>query len=250
MALGKPDPRFTQSKKARSNFRLAVRISLAFLGLLWTVFIIDEAFGPRLARLGLRPGSVEGLIGVVTAPLLHANFQHILSNTLPMFIAMTATLYLYPNSALRVVPAVWLGSGLLAWFIARPSLHIGASGLIYGLLAFVFVSGILRRDMRSISVSLLVGFLYGSMIWGVLPIRPNMSWEMHLSGAILGVALAIAYRRWDITPVKRYAWEDDDSVPDWFPQKELPNEDDAREVREADEERPALDHNEDDRRLP
>lgn len=223
MALRQPDPRYTQSRKARGNFRLALRLSLAFVGLLWTVFIIDEAFGLRLGQFGLRPGSLAGLAGVFTAPLLHANFQHILSNTLPMFIALTATLYLYPNAALRVVPAVWLGSGLLAWFFARPNLHIGASGLIYGLLAFVFVSGVLRRDLRSISVSLLVAFLYGSMVWGVLPIRPHMSWEMHLTGAAMGVLLAFLFSNWDRVPLKRYDWEDDDSVPDWFPQK---NDDD------------------------
>ena len=219
MPLGKPDPRFTQSKKARSNFRLAVRISLVFVGILWTIFIIDEAFGLRQRRVGLRPGSVPGQIGIVTAPLVHANFQHILSNTLPMFISLTATLYLYPNSALRVVPAIWLGSGALAWFFARPNLHIGASGLSSGLLAFVFFSGILRRDMRSISVSLLVGFLYGSMVWGVLPTRPQMSWEMHLTGAVFGVLMAIVFMKWDRVPVVRYEWEDDDSVPDWFPEK-------------------------------
>lgn len=219
MALGKPDPRYTQSKKAQSNFRLALRISLVFVGVLWAIFIVDEAFALRLGRFGLRPGSVPGLLGIVTAPLLHANFQHILSNTLPMFISMTAALYLYPNSSLRVIPAVWLGSGILAWFFARPSLHIGASGLIYGLLAFVFVSGILRRDMRSVSVSLLVGFLYGSMIWGVLPSRPHMSWEMHLTGATVGVLMAFVYMNWDRVPLLRYDWEDDDSVPEWFPEK-------------------------------
>ena len=94
----------------------------------------------------------------------------------------------------------------------------------------MFISGLLRLDMRSVAVSVMVWFLYGSMIWGVLPIRPNMSWELHLSGAILGVALAIAYRRWDITPLARYAWEDDDSVPEWFPLQETPPEDTSRKV--------------------
>jgi hypothetical protein len=131
---------------------------------------------------------------------------------------------------MRVIPIIWMGSGLLAWIIGRPSLHFGASGLVYGLLAYVFISGILRLDMRSVAVSVMVWFLYGSMIWGLLPIRPNMSWELHLGGAILGVALAIAYRRWDITPVKRYAWEDDDSVPEWFPQQESPPQDSSTEV--------------------
>jgi len=218
MALGKPDPRYTQSRRARSSFRLALRIALVFLGILWAIYVFDAAFGLRLGRFGLRPGSVSGLIGVVTAPLLHGNFQHLLSNTIPLVVSLTATLYLYPTSSLRVIPMIWLGSGLLAWFIGRPSLHLGVSGLIYGLLAYVFASGLLRRDMRSVSVSLLLGFLYGSMIWGVLPIRPHMSWEMHLAGAMIGFLLAVLYRKWDRIPLVRYDWEDDDSVPEWYPE--------------------------------
>jgi membrane associated rhomboid family serine protease len=220
MALDKPDPRFTHSRQAQRNFRLALKLSLVFVAILWAILIIDAALGLHLNRLGLRPGSINGLIGVVTAPLLHGGFEHLLSNTIPLFISLTATLYLYPKSAMRVIPLIWLGSGLLAWFIGRPTLHIGSSGLIYGFLAYVFVSGILRNDMRSVSVSLLVGFLYGSMIWGLLPTRPNMSWEMHLTGAVFGVLLAIIYRKWDRMPIVRYDWESDDSVPDWFPEKD------------------------------
>jgi membrane associated rhomboid family serine protease len=220
MALGKPDPRYTQSKQAKRNFRLASKISLLFIGVLWAIFIVDVMFGLRLGKFGLRPGSIPGLTGIFSAPLLHANLQHLLSNTLPLYISLTFTLYLYPRSSIRVVPLVWFGSGALAWFIGRPSLHFGASGLIYGLLAYVFVSGILRRDMRSVSVSLLVGFFYGSMIWGVLPIRPQMSWEMHLSGALFGVLLAFLFRNWDRTPLVRYDWEDDDSVPEWYPESD------------------------------
>jgi membrane associated rhomboid family serine protease len=220
MALHQPDPRYTHSARARSSFRLAARISLVFIGVLWTIFVFDAVLGLRLGQFGLRPGSTAGLIGVVTAPLLHANFQHLLSNTIPLFVSLTAALYLYPNSSVRVIPAIWIGSGVLAWLIGRPSLHFGASGLIYGLLAYVFVGGILRGDMRSVSVSLLVGFLYGSMVWGVLPIRPHMSWEMHLSGAAIGLVLAIAFRKWDQIPVKRYDWEDDDSVPEWYPESD------------------------------
>ena len=218
MALGKPDPRFTHSRRAQSSFRLALKIALVCVGVLWTIFIFDAVFGLRLGRFGLRPGSISGLIGILTAPLLHGSFQHLLSNTIPLLVAVTATLYLYPTSSIRVIPLIWLGSGTLAWFIGRPTLHIGASGLIYGLLAYVFLGGILRRDIRSVSVSLLVGFLYGSMVWGVLPIRPHMSWEMHLSGALTGLLLAVLYRRWDRIPLVRYAWEDDDSVPEWYPE--------------------------------
>lgn len=225
MPLDRPDPSFTTSKRARQNFRLALRIALVFIGIIWTVFIFDEVFGLGLTRFGMRPGTASGLVGILTAPLLHADFPHILSNTLPLLIAVTATLYLYPNSALRVIPAVWLGGGLLAWLIGRPNVHVGASGLIYGLLAFVFISGILRRDMRSISVSLMIGFLYGSMVWGVLPTRPRMSWEMHLGGALVGGIMAFLYRAWDRVPVVRYEWEDDDRTPDWYPESGRDDED-------------------------
>lgn len=218
MALGRPDPRYTHSKRARANFRLAMKISLVVLVALWLVFLLDSMFSLRLGRFGLRPHSITGLWGIITAPLLHGSLKHIFSNSMPLFVSLTAILYLYPNSSSRVIPLIWLGSGLLAWIIGRPSLHYGASGLIYGLLAYVFVSGMLRRDMRSIAVSMLVGFLYGSMIWGVLPIRPNMSWEMHLSGAVMGVVLAFVYSRWDRVPIIRYEWEDDDTTPEWYPE--------------------------------
>lgn len=211
------------------------------MGLLWVILIVDSVLGLGLARFGLRPRHFEGLIGVVTAPLLHSGPEHLLSNSLPLLISLTAILYLYPAASVRVIPVIWLGSGLLAWVVGRPSLHFGASGFVYGLLAYVFISGILRLDMRSVAVSVMVWFLYGSMIWGVLPIRPNMSWELHLAGAILGVAMAIVFRRWDVTPLKRYAWEDDDSVPEWFPLKETPPEDSSREVSSAASELPGPD---------
>ena len=230
MHLGKPDPRFTSSPRAQRNFNLALKMALSLAGLLWLILIVDSILGLGLARFGLRPRHLEGLIGVFTAPLLHSGAEHLLSNTLPLLISLTTLLYLYPRAAMRVIPIIWMGSGLLAWIVGRPSLHFGASGFVYGLLAYVFISGILRMDMRSVAVSVMVWFLYGSMIWGVLPIRPNMSWELHLGGAILGVAMAIVYRRWDITPVKRYEWEDDESVPEWFPQQERPTDDSSREV--------------------
>ena len=237
MHLGKPEPRLTSSPKAQRNFLLALKIALWIVGLLWLILIIDSFLGLELGRFGLRPRHIDGLIGVFTAPLLHSGARHLFSNTLPLLISLTTILYLYPRSAMRAIPIIWIGSGILAWFIGRSSLHFGASGFVYGLLAFVFISGLLRMDMRSVGVSIMVWFLYGSMIWGVLPIRPHMSWELHLSGAILGVALAIVYRRWDITPVKRYEWEDDDSVPDWFPQKEKPMHRSERDVTSVEESR-------------
>jgi len=235
MHLDKPDSRFTTSARAKRSFKLALKTAFWFTALLWLILLADTVFGLGLNRFGLRPRHLDGLLGVFTAPLLHGGAEHLFSNTLPLLISLTTLLYLYPKSAMRVIPVIWAGSGLLAWIVGRESVHIGASGLIYGMLAYVFVGGILRMDMRSVAVAVMVWFLYGSMIWGVLPIRPDSSWELHMAGAILGVALAILYRRWDIMPVKRYSWEDDDSVPDWFPQREPPLQTFQREVEEAGE---------------
>lgn len=239
MSFHQPDPEFVRSRQARANFRLALRIALILVAVLWAILLIDTLFGLNLNRFGLRPGHLSGLVGIVTAPLLHGGPGHLFNNSLALIVAVTATLYLYPNSAMRVIPAVWLGSGLLGWVIGRHSLHIGASGFLYGLLAFVFVSGVLRRDMRSVAVSLLVWFLYGTMIWGILPIRPNMSWELHLCGLIIGVLMAWLYRRWDQVPLKRYAWEYDDRVPEWYPESdessfELPPRQPSSDDRELD----------------
>lgn len=229
MALHLPDPDFVRSGTARSSFRLAFRLALMLVALLWAIFLIDTLFDFHLSRFGLRPGSISGLTGIVTAPLLHGSLGHLFNNSVPLLVAVTAMLYLYPTASLRVFPMVWLGSGMLGWVIGRPSVHIGASGLLYGLLVFVFISGVLRRDMRSVSVSLLIWFLYSTMIWGIFPIRPNMSWELHLSGAVIGMLLAWIYRKRDRVPLKKYAWEYDDSVPEWYPE----SKDDAFELPAA-----------------
>lgn len=235
MHLEQPDPKFTASRKAQRNFVLALETAIMVTGFIWFVWLANAYLGLHLERFGLRPRDLQGLLGIVTAPLLHGSLEHIFSNTAPLLVSLTAMLYLYPNSALRVIPMVWMGTGLLAWLIGRPNVHIGASGFVYGLLAFILVGGMLRKDLRSVAVSLLVWFLYGSMIWGVLPIRPQMSWEMHLSGTLLGIAMAILYRKWDQVPVKRYAWEDEDEdeVPDWFPgvdSGEDPDPDDHKRI--------------------
>ncbi|MEM1080587.1 MAG: rhomboid family intramembrane serine protease [Pseudomonadota bacterium] len=173
--------------------------------------MFDQLLDLNLIRFGLHPRDGMGLMGVVTTPLLHFNLSHIVSNSLPLLIGGTMMLYLFPNASVRALPVLYFGSSALAWLFARDSIHIGASGLIYGLLAFVFVSGILRRDMRSVGAALLIWFLYGSMIWGVLPAAPDMSWELHASGFVLGVWMAVVFRNWDRPPMKRYDWEDDDA---------------------------------------
>lgn len=209
MHLDRPDPAYTASNRARRNFALAVRLTIGFIAVIWAVFLLDLLLGLNLVRFGLRPREAAGLLGLVTTPLLHANLAHIASNSFPLLVGGVAMLFLYPNSALKALPMIYVGSAALAWLIGRSSVHIGASGLVYGILAYVFVSGILRRDLRSVGVSLLIWFLYGSLLWGVLPLDSAFSWELHASGTIIGIVLAIVFRHQDLPPMKRYDWEDE-----------------------------------------
>ena len=235
MDLRTPDPAYTASKRSRDNFILAIKLTFGFLAVIWAVFLFEQLVGIDLSRFGLRPRDGAGLLGLITTPLLHGNLAHIASNSIPLFVGGVAMLFLYPNSSLRALPLIYVGSAALAWVFARPNIHIGASGLVYGILAFVFVSGILRRDMRSVGVSLMIWFFYGSMLWGVLPAGQGMSWELHASGMIIGVLMAIVFRRWDLPPLKRYDWEDEDHEPqrregapwDWEVERERKEKADA-----------------------
>ncbi len=213
MRVDLPDPSYTASPRAAQNLLLAFRLALLFTAVLWVVFLVDHLLHLDLVRYGLMPRRPAGLLGVLTTPVLHGSFGHLVSNTVPLLVGGTALLFLYPNSALRVFPVLYLGTPLIAWTFARPDLHVGASGLIYGMLAYVFVSGLVRRDVRSIGVSLLIYFLYGSMLYGIVPGRGPMSWELHLSGALLGAILSFVYRRWDRPPRKHYEWEDEEGEP-------------------------------------
>jgi membrane associated rhomboid family serine protease len=203
-----PDPRYTGSAHARALWALAVRLSIGFVVLLWIIHLMNWATGLDPRPLGVRPRTWSGLIGIVTAPLVHGDFAHLFANSLPLATMGVAMLFLYPRSSVRVLPAVYLAPGVLVWLFGRGSAHIGASGLVFGLVSYVFVAGLLRRDRRAVAASLLVAFMYGSMVWGVLPIEPGMSWETHLSAAAIGVLLALALRNLDIPPRKRYVWED------------------------------------------
>ena len=202
-----PDPAYTSSGQPRANFRLAVKIALGFVALIWLIHLLNWGLDLGLERFGVRPRELAGLPGILLAPLLHAGFAHLIANSLPLLVLGTGMLHLYPNSARKVVPAVYLGPGIAVWLFARSSVHVGASGLVYGLVSYIFVGGLIRRDRRAIAASLLVCFLYGALAWGVLPIEPGVSWETHLAAALIGLVLAIALRRLDIPPRKRYSWE-------------------------------------------
>ena len=207
MQFDVPDPVYTGSERARAHFRLAARIAFCFVALLWLVYLLNWGLDLEPELSGIRPRQWAGLPGIVFAPLVHASFEHLIANSPPLLVSGTAMLFLYPNSTLRVLPAIYLGPGIAVWLFGRESVHFGASGLVYGLISYILVAGLLRRDRRAIAASLVVWFMYGSLAWGVLPTQPGVSWETHLAAALIGVAFAIALRRLDVPPPKRYGWE-------------------------------------------
>jgi membrane associated rhomboid family serine protease len=207
MQIHIPDPAYTGSERARAQFRLTAKIAFGFVALLWLIYLLNWGLDLEPELFGIRPRQLAGLLGIVFAPLVHVSFTHLIANSPPLLVLGTAILFLYPNSALRTLPVVYLGTGLVVWLFGRDSVHFGASGLVYGLVSFIFVAGLLRRDRRAIAASLVVCFMYGSLAWGVLPTQFGVSWETHLAAALIGLSLAIALRHLDVLPPKRYVWE-------------------------------------------
>ncbi|MDK2910779.1 MAG: hypothetical protein PWR20_2347 [Bacteroidales bacterium] len=173
------------------------------------VLLYSAITGHSLSRWGIMPLHFEGMLGILFAPLVHAGFDHLFSNIIPFFFMTLLLFYFYEEVAWGVLIWSWIFPGALVWLGARESWHIGASGVVYSLAAFHVVSGIVRRNPRLLSISLLMVFLYGGMIWGIFPDffpGKNISWESHLAGLITGSILAVYYRRQGPqAPV--YSWE-------------------------------------------
>jgi membrane associated rhomboid family serine protease len=183
-------------------------VPLIFVVLMWLVKIAETLFHFSLIPLGIYPRQIFGLPGILFGPIIHANFNHLMSNTLPFLFLATGVFYLYRTSSVKIVLLIYFLTDILIWIFARPAYHIGASGLIYGFASFLFFGGVIRRDTRSIALALIVVFLYGGMIIGVFPLDYHISWEGHLIGGIVGFILAIVFRKSD--KPKKYDWEDEE----------------------------------------
>lgn len=202
-----------EENKDRKKFFGSLAIPALLVTLMWVVKVAEMAFSIDLSLWGLMPRNTHGLIGVLTMPFLHGNWEHLLANTPAVLVLGTALYYCYPTLANPVMLISWLASGLLTWCIGAPgSTHVGASALIYSLNLFLIVSGFIRRNRMLIVISLIMVFLYGSFIWGMIPAfakLQNISWEGHLSGAIVGVLLAFILRKKG--PQKEvHHWDDED----------------------------------------
>lgn len=178
------------------KLRLSMLIPGIFVFLMWLVKVCEILFEMDLTRLGIFPFEVRGLAGIMFSPFIHSDFRHLFNNTLPLFFLWTALFYFYSEIAVKVSLWTWLLTGLSVWLAGRPAWHIGASGLIYGFASFLFFSGIIRKYFRLVALSLLIVFLYGSMVWGIFPdIYQGVSWESHMLGFISGIILSIVYRK-------------------------------------------------------
>lgn len=182
-----------------------------FLILIWLVKIFEIVFDLDLIYIGLFPLKCSGLIGIITAPLIHADLRHLFDNSIPVFLLSLAVFYFYSPVAFKVFFFTWIISGMLVWIGGRPAYHIGASGLIYGFASFLFFSGIIRNSINLLAISLLVVFLYGSLVWGIFPFDYKISWESHLFGALTGLFLALAYRHYGPPPPKEIADENNEN---------------------------------------
>lgn len=194
----------------RKRMRRALLASTAFVALLWLVWIIDLGLEFSLINLGVYPRDPGGLPGILFSPLIHGSLGHLISNSLPTLVLGVAFLYAYPKAATVVLPVLYVGTGIFVWLFARANFHVGASGISHGMMFFLFVIGVLRRDRLAMAISMGVFFLYGSMVWGVFPTEPGISYESHFFGAVIGTLMAIVCRDWDnARPQKRYRWEDE-----------------------------------------
>lgn len=208
-------PPDTVSDKRRLLIAFAAAITFALM--LWVSKLIEYFGGFDFAQFGIYPRHAAGLVGVFCAPFIHASLAHLFANTPPIIVIGTLLLYGYPRASKVFLPVVYLGSGIAVWMFARQAYHIGASGLAFGMLFFVFTIGALRWERRTIAISMLVFFLYGGMVAGIVPGAREISFESHLSGAIIGILLAFLLRNRDPeSSPKRFSWENEEPEADEY----------------------------------
>jgi membrane associated rhomboid family serine protease len=215
----------TPEQRAADRRRLlrALNASLAFVLLLAIVFWLQQ--GSDVRAFAVAPLTGAGLLGVLTAPLLHGSAGHLAANAASLLLLGSLAGAVYPRATVRAIPLLWLGSGLGAWALGTAgTFHLGASGLTHGLMFLVFVLGLLRRDRPSVAAAMIAFFLYGGMLLTVLPQEPGVSWQSHLGGAVAGVVAAFWLRARDpMPPRKKYSWDyEDEAEPLAEDELELP----------------------------
>jgi membrane associated rhomboid family serine protease len=205
--------------------------SVMIVSILWVIFQIDDIFGLQWNNYGLLPRNINGLTGIFTMPFLHGSISHIFSNSIPLLVLLFSIFYFFQRKALLILLMTYFIVGILTWVIGTEGTHIGASGIVYALAFFLVAISIIKQETKLMAYSLIIIFLYGSIVWGFFPqLFPDkhISWEGHLAGAITGIILAFFYKKEG--PVKKVYFEDeeveepeDNSVDDSAEQEALPN---------------------------
>ena len=163
--------------------------------LMWGAFYLEVMLGIPLSYLGIMPRTFLGLIGIFTAPFIHGDLLHLISNTIPLLFLGSILFFFYGRIGGQVFLRAFFWTNILVWLFARPANHIGASGLVYGLAFFLIFFGLFRRDFLSLFISIVVLLLYGGVFYGVLPSDPRVSWESHFAGALVGISTAITFSK-------------------------------------------------------
>lgn len=198
-------------KKERNYIINTILFPILFIAVAIIVYLFEMLFGFSLSNYGIYPRSFSGLKGILFAPFLHGNASHLINNAIPLFILGTALFYFYKEIAVKVFFWIFFMCGFWTWVSARESYHIGASGIVYGLFSFLLFSGFIRKHLQLISISFFVVFVYGSMVWGIFPIKVSISFEGHLWGFVAGIILAFYYKN-EGPQKKEYHWEEDEDV--------------------------------------
>jgi membrane associated rhomboid family serine protease len=189
-----------------------------FVLVLWLVWIFGKGFDMDWYRFGIIPRTWEGLRGILFSPFIHQDASHLYSNSVPVLVLSWCLFYFYKDLGYLVFPFLWILSGLFTWLIGRDSSHIGASGMIYALSLFLFFSGILRKYVPLMAVSLMVVFLYGSTVWSMFPVTeivdPAISWEAHLAGTVSGIICAVVFRHRGPKAPEPEPEEEEEDIPD------------------------------------
>lgn len=185
-----------------------------FLAVCWLFFLFQTFDANHLTHLGILPREPKGLPGIFLSVFIHGDLNHLASNSIPLLVLGLMLFFFYRRIAIPAFLWIWLISGLWLWIGGRnnsqfPTYHIGASTLVYGLATFLFFSGVFRKHLQLMAASAMVVFMYGGIMWGIFPLKTEISWEGHLFGAIAGVLVAFNYRQ-EGPQRKRYAWEDED----------------------------------------
>jgi len=207
-----------EKKRIKDGLLIASAVCLIML----IVKLIEVNFDYNFSSAGIIPWKYEGLWGLIFSPFLHKDFLHLFNNIIPLFVSLLAIYYFYYEVFTLLFIIIWLLSGLATWLTATHGIHIGASGIVYGYLSFLFFVSVFSRNKNMLGIALVLIFLYGTMIWGIIPLRQEafISWESHLGGTIIGFFIAILFRNKGLKEDK-FEWEDEDENIDEMSDEEI-----------------------------